>query len=252
MKIQLLGKEAHFDSPATVLDILKSMAPEAVPQAMGCFCGGKVLELTELVSEDCRLHPIIFQNEEGRRIYERSLRFVLLMAVKRLYPRLHLRIEHSIGSGVYMRFLEQEATQQMAEALQAEMEKITKADLPFRREKWSREQAIAYFRSAGHPDKTRLLSYRPYDYFQVYRCGELTEYFYGAMLPSTGYVPHFQLMLHAPGLVLQFPSPQHPHRPSPFLSRPNILAAFRQQNEISGLITLCQHRKLTALLHVLF
>ena len=96
------------------------------------------------------------------------------------------------------------------------------------REEWSREQAIAYFGQAGHPDKTRLLAYRPYDFFRVYRCGELTEYFYGAMLPSTGYVPHFQLMLHTPGMVLQFPSPQNPFQPSPFVSRPNILSTFRQ------------------------
>lgn len=230
MNIQLLGKEMHFDSPKTVLDILKIMAPEAVPQALGCFRGGKALELNEMVSENCRLHPITYQNEEGRRIYERSLRFVLLMAAKQLYPMLHLRIEHSIGYGVYMRFLEKEADQQMADALQAEMERITAADLPFIREKWSRDQAIAYFRETDQMDKTRLLAYRPYDFFQVYRCGKLTEYFYGAMLPSTGYVPHFRLMLHAPGLVLQFPSPLDPSLPSPFVSRPNILATFRQSN----------------------
>ena len=230
MTIELLGKMQNFNAPQTVQQILAVMAPEAAGQALGCFRGGKALELTEMVSESCRLHPITFQNEEGRRIYERSLRFVLLMAVKHLYPQLHLRIEHSIGYGVYMRFLEEDADEGMVSALEEEMRKIVQADLPFIREKWSREQAIAYFKETDHMDKTRLLSYRPYDYFWVYRCGGLTEYFYGAMLPSTGFVPHFHLMFHAPGMVLQMPSPKAPDRPAPYISRPNILSTFRQSN----------------------
>ncbi|MBE5787384.1 MAG: nucleoside kinase [Clostridiales bacterium] len=230
MIIELLDQKQAFDAPCTVKEIIARMAPQALAAALGCFRGGQALELTEVIREDCRLHPITFQNEEGRRMYERSLRFVLLMAVKRLYPHLHLRIEHSIGYGVYMRFLEQDADQQTVDALQAEMEKITAADLPFTREKWSREQAIAYFQAAGREDKMRLLAYRPYDYFPVYRCGGLTEYFYGIMLPSTGYVSHFRLLLHDPGMVLQMPSPQDPSLPAPFISRPNILATFRQSN----------------------
>ena len=230
MKITLLGKEMQFSAPTPVQQILMAMAPEAAGDALGCFCGGQVLELNEIVSQDCTLHPITYQNEEGRRMYERTLRFVLLMAVKNCYPQLHLRIEHSIGYGVYMRFLERETDAEMVAALQQEMQRIQAEDLPLKKEKWTREQAIAYFDQAGHSDKTRLLSYRPYDYFPVYRCGSLAEYFYGAMLPSTGYAAHFQLLLHQPGMVLQFPSPQAPDRPSPFISRPRILSTFRQSN----------------------
>ena len=230
MIIRMLGKEQSFAAPAAVRDIIAAMAPEYSETALGCFCGGKALELGELVAADCALHPITYQNEEGRRIYERSLRFVLLLALHRVLPEADVRIEHSIGHGVYMRLLDREADQQIVDALQKEMEKIVAEDLPFTRERWSREKAIAYFMETGHVDKTRLLAYRPYDYFPMYLCGGIAEYFYGVMLPSTGYVSAFRLRLHGTGMVLQMPSPKDPAHAAPFVSLPKILDSFAQSN----------------------
>ena len=230
MIVSMLGKEREFSSPTTVLDALTVLAPEMLDDALGCFCGGRALELNEEIKESCTLHPITFQNEEGRRIYERSLRFVLLLALKRVLPKTDIRIEHSIGYGVYMRLLDRDADQATVDALQKEMEKIVQENLPFIRERWSREKAIAYFQENGHPDKTRLLTYRPYDYFPVYLCGGMAEYFYGAMLPSTGYVSAFRLMLLGNGIVLQMPGPDDPKHPAAFVSRPKILSSFAQSN----------------------
>ncbi len=138
MIIRLLDRAREYNAPVTVQSVIADLAPECLSTALGCFCGGKSLELTERLASSCVLHPITFQNEEGRRIYERSLRFVMLLAVKRVFPGLHVRIEHSIGYGVYMRLLDRDATQEIVSALQAEMEKIVAEDLPFIREKWSR------------------------------------------------------------------------------------------------------------------
>jgi len=230
MKITFCGKERFFPTSLTVKDIVSQMAPECLPGVLGCLRGGKSLELNELVSEDCALTPITFQDEEGRRIYERSLRFVLLMAVSRVLPGKDIRIEHSIGYGVYIRLLDGELDDETVVSLQKEMERIVKEDLPFTRETWSRLKAIQYFRKEGHEDKQRLLSYRPYDYFPVYQCGGMAEYFYGAMLPSTGYVSVFSLRRLGGGMVLQMPSPADPSHPAPFVSRPKILASFAESN----------------------
>lgn len=230
MIISMLGKEQSFAAPAVVRDIISAMAPEYNDTALGCFCGGKALELGETVRESCSLHPITFQNEEGRRMYERSLRFVMLLALHRVMPESDMRIEHSIGYGVYMRLLDRDATQDIVDALQAEMEKIVAEDLPFTREQWSRDKAIQYFMRTGHEDKTRLLAYRPYDYFPVYLCGGMAEYFYGVMLPSTGYVSAFRLRLQGKGMVLQMPSPADPVHAAPYKSLPKILDSFAQSN----------------------
>lgn len=231
MKLNLLGREKQYDEPATVLQIIRDMAPEYAEKALGAFCGGQALELSDVVEADASLHPITFQNEEGRRIYERSLRFVLLLAVRRLLgPECRVRIEHSIGYGVYLRLLDRETNENMAAALEAEMRRIVAENLPFTRERWTREEAIRYFAQEGLTEKAHLLSFRPYDYFNVYCCGGMAEYFYGAMLPSTGWVKVFGLKCHAPGLILQMPSPQDETRPAPYVRREKHLAVFAQSN----------------------
>ena len=230
MNITLMEKTLSFPAPLTVLEAAEKIQPQIVPHLLGVLRGGRTMELHEMLEEDCILQPITFSDEEGRRIYERSLRFVLLLAVRRLLPGMHLRIEHSLGYGVYMRMLEKELDDETVAALEKEMQKIVSEDLPFIKERWSREKAIHYFEKENAADKTRLLSYRPYDYFNVYRCGGMAEYFYGAMLPSTGYVPYFHLLPHAPGMVLQMPAPADPLQPAPFVSRPKHLHAFAQSN----------------------
>ena len=230
MIIRMMEAQREYGSPVTVRQVLSDLAPDFLSDALGCFCGGGVMELNELVEKDCELYPITFKNEEGRRIYERSLRFILLLAMRRVLPGEHLRIEHSIGYGLYMRVLEREMDRSTLSALEKEMRRIVREDLPFQKETWTREQAIEYFTQVDWEDKTRLLAYRPYDYFNVYRCGGIAEYFYGAMLPSTGCAKVFKLRLHKPGMVLQLPSPADPTQPAPFASRPKILSVFAQSN----------------------
>ncbi|MBQ4639816.1 MAG: nucleoside kinase [Clostridia bacterium] len=234
MKISMLGREKEYDNsrcPVSVFRAVMDLAPEYRTWALGCFCGGQALELSEILTEDCALHPITFHNEEGRRIYERTLRFVLLLAVRRLYGKgCHVRIEHSIGYGVYMRFLDRDADEETVAALEKEMQRIVKEDLPFTKEKWTREEAIRYFAGEGMEEKAKLLSFRPYDYFNVYKCGGMAEYFYGAMLPSTAYARVFRLKYHAPGMVLQLPSPQDMLQPAPFVEREKHLKVFAQSN----------------------
>ena len=229
MKLTMLGREKNYAGPVEVMQVIRDLAPEYEKRALGLFCGGRALELNQQVGEDASLHPITFQNEEGRRIYERSLRFVLLLAVQRaLGKEYHVRIEHSIGYGVYLRLLEKEVTESVVVSLEGEMRKIVRENLPFTREMWTREEAIRYFGEQGLKEKAHLLSFRPYDYFPVYRCGGMAEYFYGAMLPSTGYVPVFRLKYHAPGFVMQMPSPQDEQNPAPFARREKHLAVFAQ------------------------
>ncbi len=54
----------------------------------------------------------------------------------------------------------------------------------------SGEEAIAFYRAEGNTDKARLLRHREDAVFKVYSCGRVSEYFFGHMPPSTGYVGH--------------------------------------------------------------
>ena len=101
-------------------------------------------------------------------------------------------------------------TEEDAAAVKAEMKRIIGDDLPFDRREWSLDDAIAYFEEDGQPDKVELLKRRPVPFFNMYECGGMWEYFYGAMAPSTGYVPVFGLQSYADGFVLMLPTADKP------------------------------------------
>lgn len=228
--IRLDDKSKQFNAPVTVSEALTALRPDDAEKAFGAFCKGHVLELNASLNTDCTLRAITFQDEEGRRIYERSLRYILLLAVRRCFPDVRLRIEHSIGYGVYFQLPGRRVVMSDAELLEETMREIIAADLPFTRARISREEAINYFASIGWQDKADLLAYRPRNYFDVYQCGDLQEYFYGAMLPSTGHIGAFALRYHPPGLILQMPAPAAPHVPAPYVSRPKHMATFFESN----------------------
>ncbi len=230
MTITMLGKRRTFDAPATVGEIVRSMLPDTAPGVLACFHEGAVLELGDTVSMDAVLTPIEYPDEEGRRIYERSLRFVLLIAAKELFPDYLVRVEHSIGQGVYIELEGLRMTRADVEALEGMMRDIVSRDQPFVKSHWSREQAIDYFRREGDGDKARLLEYRPYDFFDIYTCGEISEYFYGAMLPSTGRLSVFALRMRAPGFVMLLPDRDRPDVVSEYLSLPKHMTVFAQSN----------------------
>ncbi|MBQ8080519.1 MAG: nucleoside kinase [Clostridia bacterium] len=231
IRITIDGHVADLNEGTTVLEAIRALAPEQAEKALGALCGGRSLELNFRLKHSGALKPLYYEDDEGRRIYERTLRFVLLLAARRVLPDQRVRMEHSLGHGVYVTTPGHEITQEELALLENAMRDVVREDLPFVKERWSRKKAAQYFTQTGQTDTVRLLSYRPYDHYYMYHCGGMTEYYYGNMLPSTGYVPVFALSQASPGFVLQLPRPDRPDTPSAQVIWPKHMAAFQQSNE---------------------
>ncbi|MDO5436222.1 MAG: nucleoside kinase [Clostridia bacterium] len=214
--------------------------------------GGVVAELNEPLIHDCRLVPLTLRDEEGRRIYERSLRFVMLLALKHLYPYEQVRIEYSVGYGVFVRLPYIDLHRQDIVKIENEMRRITELDLPFEKRQWSRDDAIAYFRAEHQDDKVELLSHRPIPWFNMYCCDGMWEYFYGAMTASTGCVKVFTLFELRGGFVLQLPNGSDLRKAAPYMYRPKHLSVFSESalwceylnvQNVADLYELCDEKR---------
>ena len=206
-------------------------------RALAVRVNGSTLPLSAVPREGEQARLLTYADEEGRRVYERSLRFVFLCAARRALPGVRMRVEHSIRRGIYI-VPDAPITQDAVDALKREMRAIVAADLPFEKRAISREDATALFRARGDVDKVRLLHYRPYEHFQLYECDGMPEYFYGEMVPSTGYVPVFDLRLLLPGLALLLPDRADPSRASRLVELPKLMRTFAESarwNEILGI-----------------
>ncbi len=227
MKITCGEAWAELPEGATVQACLQALN-KWHPGVLAARRGGCVLEVGDVVSDSGELIPLTLSDEEGYRIYERSLRFVMLLALRRLYPGQQVRIEYSVGHGVFVRLPHLTLSDEMVREIGRTMGEITAADLPFEKKTWTLEEAIRYFEEDGQRDKVELLRRRPFSYFTMYACGGMWEYFYGAMAASTGVVRVFGLTPHAPGFVLKLPRGEAPAYPAPYVDRPKHLRAFSQ------------------------
>lgn len=227
MRLTCGEKTMTMNTGETAMRCLLSLCGE-IPGLLAAQCGGEVIELNQRIDEDCTLIPLTLRDEEGRRIYERSLRFVMLLALRRLYPGQQVRIEYSVGYGVFVRLPGKELDEAQLAALEAEMRAIIAQDMPFIRQEWTVRDAKAYFEADGQKDKIALLNNRPLRTIAMYGCGGMWEYFYGAMAPSTGYVKVFGLTRHEQGFILRLPTGEHPDEPAPHVHRPKHLAVFEQ------------------------
>ena len=227
MIIRSMNNEKEFPEGSTVQECLKAL--DAFPRGtLAAQSGGVVRELNDSLNQDCTLIPLTLENEEGRRIYERSLRFVMLLALRHLYPMQRVRIEYSVGYGVFVRLPGIELHRQDIVRIENEMRRLTDLDLVFEKKRWTKEEAIRYFEEEKQDDKVELLRRRPVPYFNMYSIDGMWEYFYGAMTVSTGYVRVFTMFELRGGFVLQLSAGADFDHAAPYIYRPKHLEVFAQ------------------------
>ncbi len=173
-----------------------------------------------------------YDSARGNRVYERTMLFVFLLAMRKLYPGTRVRINYAIGAGLFATVCAGDPlTQQDADAIKAAMREITTADRPLERKRLDIDEAIEFFSADGQEDKVRLLNYRRFSFFDVYRQENYVDYFYGEMAPSTGYANVFDVQAHTGGLLLLRPSAENPNIPAQYVSLPRLSSVFAESEE---------------------
>jgi len=190
---------------------------------------GQLRELTYPIRMDANVRPINMSESDGALIYRRSLNFLLEMAFADLFLGAQLRIDHSISFGGYYCQVGGRGPLTASELsqLRDHMQQLVDADIPFTRREVPLKDAIEYFQSLGYTDKVRLLHYRRKDYLTLYTLRDRMDYHHGYMVPSTGYLKWFDLVMSNGGFTLRFPRRHSPTCLEPITPYPQLLAAFR-------------------------
>ena len=177
----------------------------------------------------------------GMRVYTRSLCFVLYKAASDIFPECKLYMEHPISNGYYGVLRKPDGTS-LSEAdfglLRARIQEIINLDIPFRCNEVQTDEAVRIFRDRGFEDKVKLLETSGQVYMDYYTLCDTVDYYYGRLLPSTGYITVWGLEPYHDGLLLRIPDKHCPSRLSPFIDHPKTFEVFSENlrwNDIMGL-----------------
>ncbi|MGB9723885.1 MAG: nucleoside kinase [Chloroflexia bacterium] len=203
------------------------------PPAVLALAEGRLLELTYPVRHDMAVQPLTLAHSDGMRVYQRSLSFLLVVAARELFPEARVVVDHSLTlNGFYCRVEGREPlTAEELARLEAHMRALVEADLPILRRRISLDEARKIFEEQSYLDKVRLLAFRQKDYLTVYELRGVYDYFYGHMVPSTGYLRLFALHPYPPGFILRFPRRGDPNVLPPFRDSPKLAAVFQEYGE---------------------
>ena len=184
-----------------------------------------------------RITLIRYDENRGQRVYDRTLLFVFLLAVRELFPEAHVRVNYAIGAGLYITLQKQTPlVRAEVDALRRKCRQIVAADYVLERKRLDIDEAISFFEKDGQTDKVRLLNYRQFTFFDIYRHGDYVDYFYGEMCPSTGYASVMNLQYEAPGLFLLRPSAKDVNKSSTYVKSPRFAAVFAESDRWARLM----------------
>ena len=202
-KVTYQNNTFYFDEPVSVLDVVGH--DKSIKAALVDNC---VKELTYQLDHDAEVKALTTLDRQARGIYEGSLRYIVAMAMKRLYPEVKIKFLYSISRTFYMHiFNNQMELDDIIEKLDNEMRHIIKADYPLVRKKMDKNTAIKLLKESKDYDKIELYRYRPEKKCHLYFCEEYYNYMYSRMVPSTGYISDYKLLKYGKGIIIQYPRP---------------------------------------------
>lgn len=197
MKITLRdGSVKEYGEAKSVLEIAMDLSEGLARAACAGEVDGERVDLRTVVDRDCKVSILTFDDKGGKDAFRHTASHIMAQAVKRLYPNAKLAIGPSVDDGFYYDIDSEEVlTTEDFPAIEAEMKKIVKEDLPLERFELPREDAIRFFEEKEEPYKVELIRDLPENaIISLYRQGEFTDLCAGPHLMSTKPVKAVKLM----------------------------------------------------------
>lgn len=213
----------------SLLELSKDYKDDYKSTIIAAKVNNDIKELTYYLNESSRVEFIDLTHEDGMRIYRRSLNFILIKAVNDIFPDKKVIICHSISKGIYCEIEgETELTVKEVEAIEKRMWELVEQKIPFIKKIMSLDDAKEMFKNIGRMDRYYAIQHRNKPYVTIYDCDGFEDYFYGYMVPDTGYLKDFQLKYYHSGLIILYPQKETPNEIPAFKEQKKLFSIFKE------------------------
>lgn len=203
------GESKEFEAGTSLIKIYEKMNLNMPYKAIAARVNNEVVGLTFRVYQNKDIEFLDITSEDGMRMYVRSLTFVMMKAMHELFPGRVVRFENPISNGYYCR-METELTEREVDGIRERMRAIIDRDIRFKRVECHTTEAIEIFSKIGRTDKVRQLETYGSLYASYYMLDDYIDYYYGGLLPSTGYINLFEIEKFCDGVLLRIPDRDKP------------------------------------------
>lgn len=247
MKLQIDGRQIQAMPGASLLELVKQLgldAPELSRRPLAAKIAGEVFTLnyipvrqrdgdTErssirraMAASNGEVRLLRYGDEAGKECYLRTAWFVIFLAIRQLWPKASAKTSCTLGSSLYIEVMG--VPDFSLERLKEHIAQLVAQDIPLIRRRVPLTEAMERYEADAQPDKTRLLSWRQADYFDEYCYGDFSDYYYGEMMPSTGFLTVWDVIPAENGFIFVYPDDQNPEKLADVPSMPNFFSVFSE------------------------
>jgi len=232
IKITCLNNDItkEYKLGTSLTEIIKDQKIKLKYPILGAMVNNVLEELTYEIYKPKTIKFIDITHKDGLLMYIRSLSFVFLKAVKDLFPDKEAKIQHSISKGFYCEIegIKKEDLLQVTSDIENQMRKIVDRNIPFQRTEIPVDEALDRFIKNNYTEKFLLFKTCPQFYTSIYYLEDLMDYFYGFLVPSTGYLKVFDLVNYFDGILLRVPKINDPEKLEPILQQNKLFEIFQE------------------------
>ncbi len=231
-KYFLNGKEREFKQGERLSDAAKLIQKDFKYDIVLFETDGKIKELHNPIKENMRLTPITADTPIGRDCCRRSTVFLMMKAIYDIagIDRIEkVQVLYNIGSSLFVEVSGDINTDaEFAQRVEKRMKEYAAENIEIKKRVMATDDAITLFEGYKMYDKSRLFEFRSASAVNVYSIGGFDDYYFGAMVSSTGYIKHFSVTPYEGGLTLNLPDKNNPDKVGEFVPKPKIFKALRE------------------------
>lgn len=173
-----------------------------------------------------QVHLLRYSDGAGKKVYTRTACFLIFLAIRKLWPDVIAKISCTMGNSVYISV--QDCNGFSIDSLNDQMLRYIREDFPLIRRRIPMGEAISQYRRNNQLDKAELLQWYDSEYFDEYYYKDFSDYFFGEMLPSSGYLTVWNILPAQGGFILLYPDDLAPNQSTEFKDSPNFFSVFAE------------------------
>lgn len=246
MKLLIDGFEIFAKPEESLLDLIKRLdmdSPRLSQRPLAAKIAGEVFNLNYIpvrqkdMHEERKsirrameasngvIHLLRYDDPAGKDVYTRTAQYVLFLALYQLYPNAQAKMNCTIGSALFVEITG--APDFSAARVKERVSQLVSQNASCVRKRERIEDAIQNYIRRGNEDKAKLLSWRKESFFDQYIYEDFSDYYYGEIAPSMGYLTVWDILPAEDGLLFVFPDDANPdlvaeYKPMPNFTRVNL------------------------------
>ena len=198
---------------------------------------GKLTEMFKKVTSNCEIEFLTLKTNPGIEAYKRSATIIMLKAFYDVVGNKNIEkisVQYSLSKGYYCTIKGNvNLNQDLLDAVKEKMKALVAENLPINKRTISTGNAVELFKRHKMYDKEKLFKFRRASKVNIYSLKGFEDYFYGYMVPSTGYIKYFDLFLYDEGFVLQLPVKDNPSVVPPFEPQNKLFKVLKESEQWS-------------------